>query len=170
MRGDLVVWSYLRLLALSGLAVAFLGSEADAGGRGRVLRRGSQYAPTTIRVAPTSATVPGSLGTFTATPYIFTRGNGPAGGGYSPLGLFGDTTLSLYGPISGLRFTTAPVLTYSRGYNGQPIVGQGTSFSAPLLPALSPVVYPTQASNYIGFRQSGSPPWWPNAINWIDQN
>jgi hypothetical protein len=98
------------------------------------------------------------------------RGNAPAGGGYSPLGQFGETTLSLYGPLSSFRFTSAPVLTYTRGYDGRAVLAPGTSFSTPNLPDLTNVVYPTQASNFYGFRQSGTPPSWPNAINWIDQN
>jgi hypothetical protein len=120
--------------------------------------------------APARPRAAGPLGTFYPTPYIWTRGNAPAGGGYSPLGQFGDTTMALYGPLSAFRFTSAPVLTYSRGYDGRPVVAPGTSFSTPNLPALTPVVYPTQATNYFGFRRSGAPPWWPNAINWIDQN
>jgi hypothetical protein len=101
---------------------------------------------------------------------MFVRGNGTAGGGYSPLDEFGDSTMALYGPLSGLRSTSAPVLTYSRGYDGRSVVTPGTSFSTPNLGALTPVVYPTQATNYYGFRRSGMPPWWPSAINWIDQN
>jgi hypothetical protein len=101
---------------------------------------------------------------------MFVRGNGTAGGGYSPLGEFGDATMALYGPLSGLRYSSAPVLTYSRGYNGAPVVRPGTSFSTPNLGGLTPVVYPTQATNYYGFRSSGEPPWWPSAINWMDQN
>ncbi|MFO0909443.1 MAG: hypothetical protein U0794_14005 [Isosphaeraceae bacterium] len=112
----------------------------------------------------------GSLGSFYPTPDLMVRGNAPAGGGYSPLGSFGNTTLSLYGPLSSLRMTSAPVMTYSRGYDGRTVVTPGTSFSTPNLPALTPVVYPTQGSYYYGFRQSGTPPWWANGINWLDQN
>jgi hypothetical protein len=78
--------------------------------------------------------------------------------------------MSLNGPLSALRFTSAPVITYTRGYDGRAVVTPGTSFSTPNFPALTPVISPTQASNYFGFRESGSPPWWANAINWIDQN
>lgn len=121
-----------------------------------------------VVAAPRSA---GALGSgFVSTPYMFVRGNGTAGGGYSPLGLFGDATMALYGPLSGLRATSAPVLTYSRGYNGTSVVTPATSFSTPNLPGLTPVVYPTQATNYFGFRRSGEPPWFPNAMDWIDQN
>lgn len=130
-------------------------------------------APLTRRVVPTRAfsTAPReSLGTFTATPYIFVRGNAPAGGGYSPLGSFGESTMSLYGPLSAFRFTSAPVTTYTRGYDGRAVATPGTSFSTPNFPSLTPVISPTQASNYFGFRESGSPPWWANAINWLDQN
>lgn len=177
MSGHPVARAGLRLA--TALVLVLLVPEAQAGGRGRFVRRGqvpSNPVSQPSAVYPTARTVTpaprptGTLGTFTATPYIWVRGNGPAGGGYSPLGEFGDSTMSLYGPLSGLRTTSAPVLTYSRGYNGQTAVTPGTSFSTPNLPPLTPVIYPTQASNYFGFRQSGEPPWWPNAINWIDQN
>jgi len=112
----------------------------------------------------------GGLGTFYPTPYMMVRGNAPAGGGYSPLGTFGDTTLALYGPLSSLRMTSAPVMTYTRGYDGRSVVVPGTSFSTPNLPALTPVVNPSQANYYYGFRRSGTPPWWSSGVNWIDQN
>lgn len=139
--------------------------------RSTVVAPSARVVPTARIVTAVPANRPiGTLGTFGPTPYMFTRGNGPAGGGYSPLGEFGDATMALYGPLSGLRYSSAPVLTYTRGYNGQGVLTPATSFSTPNLGGLSPVVYPTQATNYNGFRQSGQPPWWPSAINWIDQN
>lgn len=113
---------------------------------------------------------PAPLGTFVPTPYIMVRGNFPAGGGYSPIGLYGDTTLALYGPLSALRATTAPVVTYTRGYDGRVVPVEGTATSYPNLPELSPVIYPTKATNYWGFRESTTPPWWTSGTNWIDQN
>ena len=69
---------------------------------------------------------------------MFVRGNGTAGGGYSPLGVFGDQTMVMYGPTSSLRAIAAPVLTYTRGYDGRTVAAPGTSFSArPNLPARS---------------------------------
>ena len=111
-----------------------------------------------------------TLGTFYPTPYMMVRGNDPVGGGYSPLGIYGDQTMSIYGPFSPLRTRTAPVRTYARGYNGVVYVSEGNSFSNPNLPELSPVVYPTEANNFFGPRVSRTPPWWSSAINWIDQN
>ena len=119
-----------------------------------------------VRVSSTNAT----LGIFQPTPYLMVRGDNPLGGGYSPLGIYGDGSMALYGPFSPLRATTAPVLTYVRGYDGQIRLSEATSFSYPNLPALSPVIYPTEASNYYGPRVSRTPPSWSNAINWIDQN
>ena len=87
---------------------------AHAGGLRRVDRRG-QAAVTSVRPANLISRSTGTLGTFVPTPHIMVRGNGTAGGGYSPLGTFGDTTMSLYGPLSALRSTAAPVLTYTRG-------------------------------------------------------
>jgi hypothetical protein len=113
---------------------------------------------------------PGTLGTFYPTPYLTIGGNYPAGNaGYTPLGMFGSDTLSLYGPMSSLRATTAPVATYSRGYDGTVRVHEGVATSYPNLPLLSPVIYPTQANHYYAPRTLRTP-WWDSAINWIDQN
>jgi hypothetical protein len=141
--------------------------RAEAGGR--FFRKGSTAVPT-VQAVPVPPQSHGTLGTFSRSPYIFVRGNGTAGGGYSPLAQFGDATMVLYGPISSLRMTSAPILTYTRGYDGRTVVAPGTSFSTPNLPALTPVIYPTQANEFYGFRRSATPPWWQNAMNWIDQN
>lgn len=98
------------------------------------------------------------------------RGNWTTGGGYSPIDQYGDSTMVLYGPLSAYRMTAAPVMTYSRGYDGRTVVAPGTSFSAPNQPALTNVVYPTRANNYYGFRTSNDPPWWQDAMQWLDQN
>jgi hypothetical protein len=84
--------------------------------------------------------------------------------------MHGSGTLALYGPLSPLRATAAPVFAYTRGYDGVLRPTVGTSFSYPNLPELSPVVYPTRANVYGGFRVSGTPPWWDAAHNWLDQN
>jgi hypothetical protein len=159
-----------RVLALAVGLVAIGESPAHAG---RPFSRRARVTPAQ-RVVPTNyansnAPTP-MLGTFYPTPYMTVRGNAPAGGGYSPLGVYGDQTLALYGPISPLRATTAPVLTYSRGYDGSLYPTMATGFSTPILPSASPVIYPTQATNYYGFRESGTPPWWKSGLNWIDQN
>ena len=126
------------------------------------------------RLVPSVATVgqPTSpyAGTFFPTPYMTVRGNSPTGGGYSPLGVYGDSTMAIYGPLSSLRSTAAPLVTYSRGYDGRTVILEGTSFSTPNLPEATSVIYPTQATYHYGFRESGVPPWWPSGINWIDQN
>lgn len=110
------------------------------------------------------------LGTFYPSPYLFVRGNWPAGGGYSPLGVYGDQSMTVYGPLSPFRGYTAPVATYSRGYDGRPVILHGTSFSTPNEPDLTPVVYPTQGNYFYRIRETGDPPWWGSAMNWIDQN
>ncbi len=101
---------------------------------------------------------------------ITVQGNSPIGAGYSPLQIYGDQTLSLYGPLSPFRTMTAPVLTYVRGYDGQTTVSEAISFSNPNLPVLSSVRYPTEANYYYGPRRPRALPWGSNAINWIDQN
>jgi hypothetical protein len=165
--------------SLVALAVSCLTAPNVEAGSGRqAVRRGQSPAvrarapipvPTRRVVAPAPSRLT-PLGTFRETPYIWVRGNAPAGGGYSPLGTFGDATMVLYGPTSSLRATSAPLLTYTRGYDGQIIPRTATSFSTPNLPSLSPVIYPTQANDYFGFRVSGDPPWWQNGMDWIDQN
>lgn len=112
-----------------------------------------------------------TLGTFYPTPQIMIGGAYPtASGGYSPLSIYGDATLPLYGPISAFRVSTAPVLTYSRGYDGQTRLIETNSFSYPNLPSVSPVVYPTESNYYWGPRTVRTPRWGSSAINWIDQN
>jgi hypothetical protein len=123
-----------------------------------------------VRPGPVCASpVAGTLGTFQPTPYIMVRGNWPLGGGYSPLEVYGDMTLTLYGPLSSMRATSAPVRTYTRGYDGRIYAGEGTSFSTPNRPELSPVIYPTPANYYYGPRTNRTPPWWLSGDNWIDQ-
>ena len=111
-----------------------------------------------------------TLGTFQPTPILTVRGNDPVGGGYSPLGIYGDQTMALYGPLSPLRVATAPVLVYVRGYDGSIRITEAASFSNPNLPELSPVRYPTEANYFYGPRVNRISPWGLNAINWIDQN
>ncbi|WP_435015940.1 hypothetical protein TA3x_003497 [Tundrisphaera sp. TA3] len=165
-------------ISLGALALAGLATPADAGGP---FRRPARYAapvPTQARVAaPGTVARPedqvartGMLGSFTPANYIFVRGNGVVGGGYSPLGSFGQTSMDIYGPISALRQTSAPVVQYSRGYDGRLIGSEATSYSNPFLPGLSPVVYPTRASNFGALRGSGIPPQTGSGINWVDQN
>lgn len=125
-------------------------------------------APWPVCVTPASAT--GSLGTFQPTPYIMVRGNWPVGGGYSPLEFYGDMSMSIYGPTSSFRSVAAPVLTYTRGYDGRVYASQATSFSTPNQPELSPVVYPTTGSYYYAPRMNRTPPQWTSGNNWIDQN
>jgi hypothetical protein len=125
-----------------------------------------QPVPTAYRSDPVYG---GRLGTFMPTPAIVVQGNYPIGGGYSPLGTFGETAMSLYGPFSALRPTTAPVLTYSRGYDGVVRPAEAISTSYPNLPLLSPVAYPTRANYYYAPRILENPAE-TSAINWLDQN
>lgn len=156
-----------RTLAVMGLVLAWGADQAEAGWPGR---RGRTVTSTAV-VRPTSAPVSTApLGTFYPTPVMTVRGNYPLGGGYSPADIAGDAALDVYGPLSSLRATAAPVLSYSRGYDGRGVVQEGTSFSTPNLPSLTPVIYPTQATDVSGPRLLKNPPWWPKATNWIDQN
>jgi hypothetical protein len=120
-------------------------------------------------VCAPAAAQPRPLGTFMPTPVVVIRGNDPVGGGYSPLGIYGDQTMALYGPFSPFRSVTAPVVVYSRGYDGVVRPTEAISASYPNLPVLSPVAYPTQANNYYGPRIIEDPRSF-SAINWLDQN
>src|SRR4051812_13253990 len=127
MRGDL--GSGTRTLLGSLVIVGVLAPLAEAGGWRRSSRREPVVVVPAAQAVPVRPRAVGALGTFTPTPYIFVRGNGTAGGGYSPLGVFGDQTMVMYGPISSFRSTSAPVVTYTRGYDGRTVVAPGTSSS-----------------------------------------
>lgn len=156
-------------IASAGLALASLAtSTAEAGKPFRRAARAPVPVTTTRhedQLAPT-----GMLGTFVPANYIFVRGNGLAGGGYSPLGSYGQNSMDLFGPISALRATAAPVVQYTRGYDGRVVPVEGVSFSTPFLPNQSPVIYPTRATNYGAMRGPGIPPQTGSGINWVDQN
>jgi hypothetical protein len=153
------------------LLVAVLGDgpTTQAGGP---FHRHPRHRP--VVVAPTARVVrtnpTGMLGTFYPDPMLSIAGNGFYSGGYSPLGMYGTSTLSLDGPVSPFRSTSAPVLTYTRGYDGLTRPDVRTSFSFPNRGDLAPVVYPTRANYYYGFRQWSTPPEWDRALNWIDQD
>ena len=155
-------------LSLSHFIVfAGIGCQEAAAAEGFEL---PQTEPTLIVARPVwGCPAPGPLGTFEPTPYLMVRGNWPLGGGYSPLEVYGDQSMSIYGPLSPLRSTSAPVVTYSRGYDGRVYAAPATSSSTPNLPAISPVVYPTQHNYYYAPRVDRSPPQWSSGTNWIDQ-
>ncbi|WP_435010641.1 hypothetical protein P12x_001920 [Tundrisphaera lichenicola] len=158
-------------LAIAGsVTLPTLARDARAGDffhkRPRAMVETSTTARPQDRVAPSPM-----LGSFMPSQYVTIRGNGTIGGGYSALDAYGrEQSLSVYGPLSAFREIAAPVNTVVRGYNGQPVLVQGTSFSNPNQPTLSPVVYPTRASNYSALRFQTTPPQWDKAIMWIDQN
>ena len=57
-----------------------------------------------------------------------------------------------------------------RGYNGSSALVEGTSFSTPFQPDLSPVQYPTRYSNFSGTAPPRVPNQSGNGILWVDQN
>jgi hypothetical protein len=156
----------------SAFLIAALIVPATTAEAGRLFGRRPRTVVPTATVRPADVQPSPMLGNFYPEPYMYVRNNGASGGGgYAPGGLYGsENALSLYGPFSSLRATTAPLVVYSRGYNGvvQPV--PATSFSTPFLPEATPVIYPTRANIYGGFRQSRTPPWWPNGINFVDLN
>jgi hypothetical protein len=161
---------YCRGARIVLFAVLFFEVTAAVGPvlAGHRARRTARPVVVTQTVRAPSANT--TLGIFRPTPYIMVRGDFPVGGGYSPSAISGDGSMALYGPFSPLRATTASVLTYVRGYDGQIHPSEATAFSYPNLPALSPVIYPTEASNYYAPRLNRIPPSRENAMNWIDQN
>jgi hypothetical protein len=164
--------------AVSGLGAFLMGSllfptiltigTVKAGDRHRRERRGFVVTRARTAYSP-GAAQPGALGTFMPTPTVVIGGDYPVGGGYSPLGIYGDQTMSLYGPTSFFRTATAPVVVYTRGYDGVVRPTEGYTTSYPNRPGLSPVAYPTQANNFYGPRIIDDPRHYP-AFNWLDQN
>src|SRR5690242_12581705 len=115
--------SRVRLsLAMVGL-LAWGATRAEAGGLFRRRERGVVATSAVVAPAPVPAAAPApfptTLGTFYPSPAMVVRGNFPTGGGYSPGNSYGDTSMDLYGPLSALRATSAPVLSYTRGYDGR---------------------------------------------------
>lgn len=163
-----VTLTSLRWLPVAILALAAVTNPAAAGDKHarRARRAAARAVPTARVVDPVYGT---RLGTFNPTPAIVVQGNYPSGGGYAPLGIWGEQNLSLYGPWSALRSTTAPVLTYTRGYDGVLRPAEGMSTSYPNLPQLAPVAYPTRANDYYGPRRIQNPAK-DSAINWLDLN
>ncbi len=164
--GSLMARSFVVGVALVLTAGTLTSMAGEHRWRRGLRPAGVQPVPTAYRTDPVYG---GRLGTFVPTPAIVVQGNYPIGGGYSPLGTYGETALSLYGPFSALRPTTAPVLTYSRGYDGVVRPAEAISTSYPNLPLLSPVAYPTRANNYYAPRILENPAE-NSAINWLDQN
>jgi hypothetical protein len=157
----------LALAAVACLA-SVVPSEA---GDGLFRRRARTVVPTAVVENPANANAPSPmLGSFYPTRYVIVGGDRPTGGGYSPLGTYGLTSMTLYGPFSIYRQTTAPVSVYSRGYDGRVYETQGHSFSSPFLPESNPVVYPTANSYYYRPRGTTAPPWWTTGYGWVDQN
>jgi hypothetical protein len=157
-------------LGLIGLLV-WGTNWAEAGGwaRRHAARAVAATASVPVRTSFEPSPYP-MLGTFYPSPFLMVRGNWPAGGGYSPLGIYGEASMAVYGPMSPLRGYTAPIVTYERGYDGRLIPRDATSFSTPNRPDATPVVYPTQANYFYRIRGSGEPPWWSDGTGWIDQN
>ena len=159
----------LATLALATLAGLASVAPSHAGGPFR--RRARTVVPTASVENPANANAPSPmLGTFYPTPYVMIGGDRPTGGGYSPLGQYGVVTTAMYGPMSVYRTVTAPVSTYSRGYDGRVVETRGHSFSSPFLPESNPVVYPTPAAYRDRPWRGGTPPWWTTGFGWIDQN
>lgn len=158
----------IRLATLVFSLILLNSASSDAGWPRSRRARAVEPLAAVVSAAPSNSS--GMLGTFYPTPYVNVRGNGPAGGGYSPLGQFGDSNLSINGPLSTFRTTTAPVTVYSRGFDGSYRPQVGTSISYPNYPRASRVVYPTRANVDPKIRRQATPPWWDDATNWIDLN
>ncbi len=163
------------LLTTSLVALVVCGSSLpSAMAGGPLFRRRGPVVVETVSIAPRprdQVAPTGMLGTFAPTPIVTVRGNGVVGGGYSSLDMYGfGNSLNVFGPLSAFRQISAPVNTVVRGYDGVPTVVQGTGFSNPLQPRLSPIVYPTRASNYSALPYQRTNPQTDKALMWIDQN
>src|SRR5579883_1719424 len=97
----------LRQVILGFGLLALSVQPAEAGG---LFRKHSRTVVPTTAQAP--APLPATLGTFYATPTMTVKANWPTGTGYAPMGTYGSTAMSIYGPMSALRSTAAPLLMY----------------------------------------------------------
>ena len=162
----------VALAIVGSLLIGSTTPPAQAGGKLFRRRDRAPVVETVTTTRPRDRVAPSPmLGSFRPTPYVTIRDNGVIGGGYSPLGAYGrEQSLTVYGPLSAFRETAAPVSTIVRGYNGVPALVEGTSFSNPNQPDLSPVIYPTRASNYSALKYQTTPPQRDKGLMWIDQN
>ena len=157
------------VIAMTSCLVLIASTDRSADAGDRLFRRKARPVVETVTtISPRDQVAPSPmLGNFRPTPYVLIRGSTVndlgASGGSAP-------SLGLYGPLSAFRSVSAPVNVVTRGYDGIPTVVEGTSFSYPNLPSLSPYVYPTRASNYSAFRQQATPPHWDRGTNWVDLN
>lgn len=162
-------WWMLALVCGLGIVV----DSVSARGGDLFRRRGTPpgWTPTSgQRIDPANPAPAPGLGTFYPNPQAMLGANDPLGPGFSPLQNQVSHDLTIYGPLSAFRATSVPVTTYTRGYDGRVYPTRATSFAYPNFPELSPYTYPTQMTRQPGFPYSQTPPWWPSARNWIDQN
>ena len=158
------------LLALV-FSVLLPSSASAQWGRSRSRPRPARVVVTTSSPRVSGLAPSPMRGTFYPDPSpVMILGNFEVGGGYSPLGTYGDSSATLIGPLSAFRTTAAPVLYYQRGYDGNLRPEIGTGFSNPNFPPASPVVYPTRANVRNAPRNVTTPPQWDSGINWIDLN
>ena len=165
---SLFLRSSARFTAPTLALICIAGIAADARAGWPRTRR-ARVVPTSTRRVAGVAPSP-MLGSFYPETTVNIRGNFEAGGGYSPLGTYGNTAATLYGPLSAFRATAAPVVMYGRGYDGSYRPEVGTGFSTPNQPAISPVVYPTRLNSVGASHRMTTPPQWDSGINWIDLN
>jgi hypothetical protein len=150
---------------LLALSVAGLASSVEAGDH-FFRRQGRQVRETMTTSRPEDQVAPSPmLGSFRPSSYVLVGSNPQIAGGYGR-----ENSLAVYGPMSAFRSVAAPVQTVVRGYDGVPVVVEGTAFSTPNLPVLSPVVYPSRASNYSALRFQTTPPQLDRGGMWIDHN
>lgn len=154
----------LGILCVLTIGVLSAGAGEHPQRRGR--RQAARPVPTARVVSPVYGD---RIGTFYPTPAIFVQASYPATNGYAPLGIYGDHNLSVYGPFSSFRTTTAPVATYVRGYDGVVRPAESISTSYPNLPQLAPLAYPTRANDYYAPRIRDNPAY-ESAIGWLDMN
>lgn len=162
--------SMARPIVLGATLLLTVGADSQAGER--FFRRARRPPVTVVQPVPTARRIDpvygDRLGTFYPTPAVGVMGNYPSGVGYSPLGIF-NTSMAEIGPFSSFRATTAPVVSYTRGYDGVVRPAESISNTYPMLPLLAPLAYPTRANYYYAPRIRDNPAL-ESAINWLDQN
>lgn len=151
---------------MAGLALLVFWSDAAAQ---VVFEPRLPHLPPGARVEAVERPPGRMLGTFYPEATVNIMGSDPVRGGYAPLGMYGPTTLSLYGPTSVYRMKSAPIVTYQRGYDGIVRPQLGVSMSYPNFPIAAPALYPTRANYFTHFPTSGVPPTWRNSYYWLDQ-
>lgn len=157
--------SRFLVLLISFVSIGSLFSECAAGPYRQRSRRIRGYTPVYLA---TTAPIRPIQNNFFPTPMVILQGNLDTGPGYSPLGLYGDTTMSDYGPFSVYRAQTTNLVVRTRGYDGLYRTSFGVTETYPNFTLPGMISAPNRRSDFFKPRGPAGTRVPGDAINWLD--